>query len=105
MEKNMARAKVAYRKRRQNRFSMFLAILVVVLIMITVAWRSVELKQKIAEYEIKEEQLNEEILAEKKRKEEIEEYGIYTQTKAFFEEVAKDKLGLVYDGEILFKQE
>lgn len=101
----MARGKVAYRKRRQNRFSMFLAILVVVLIMIAVAWRSIELKQKIAEYTVKEEQLNAEIEAEKARSEEIKEYGIYTQTKAFFEEVAKDKLGLVYDGEILFKQE
>lgn len=105
MEKNMARGKVAYRKRRQNRFSMFLAILVVVLIMIVVAWRSIELKQKIAEYTVKEEQLNAEIEAENARSKEIEEYGIYTQTKAFFEEVAKDKLGLVYDGEILFKQE
>lgn len=101
----MARGKVAYRKRRQNRFSMFLAVLVVVLIMIAVAWRSIELKQKIAEYTVKEEQLNAEIDAEKARSEEIKEYGIYTQTKAFFEEVAKDKLGLVYDGEILFKQE
>lgn len=101
----MARGKVAYRKRRQNRFSMFLAILVVVLIMIVVAWRSIELKQKIAEYAVKEEQLNAEIEAENERSEEIKEYGIYTQTKAFFEEVAKDKLGLVYDGEILFKQE
>lgn len=101
----MARGRVAYRKRRQNRFSMFLAILVVVLIMITVAWRSIELKQKIAEYTVREEQLNAEIEAEKARGEEIDEYGIYTQTKAFIEEVAKDKLGLVYDGEILFKQE
>lgn len=101
----MARSRVAYRKRRQNRFSMFLTALVVLLVMIAVAWRSIELKQKIADYDTKIEQLNTEMEAEEARSQEIKEYGIYTQTKAFIEEVAKDKLGLVYDGEIMFKQE
>ena len=36
---------------------------------------------------------------------EIEEYEKYTQTKKYIEEVARDKLGLVYEGEILFKDE
>jgi cell division protein DivIC len=101
----MARSRVAYRKRRQNSFSMFLTIFVVVLIMIAVTFRSIELKQKLADYDAKIEQLYAEKAAEEARTEEIKEYGIYTQTKAFIEDVAKDKLGLVYDGEILFKQE
>jgi cell division protein DivIC len=84
---------------------MFLTVLVVLLIMITVAWRSIELKQKIADYDTKIELLNTEMEAEEARSQEIKEYGIYTQTKAFIEEVAKDKLGLVYEGEIMFKQE
>ena len=33
------------------------------------------------------------------------EYETYTQTKKYIEEVARDKLGLVYEGEILFKDE
>ena len=69
----MARRKAAYRKRHQNRFSMFLVTLVVLMIMVVVAARSVELQQKIA--------------------------------KAYVEEVAKDKLGLVYEGEILFQED
>lgn len=101
----MARKKVAYRKRRQNRFSMFLVTLVVVMITVVVAVGSVELKQKIAAIATREEQLNSQIDAEKRRAEEIAEYRKYTQTKAFMEEVAKDKLGLVYEGEIVFKQE
>lgn len=101
----MARRKVAYRKRHQNRFSMFLVTLVVVMIMVVVAVRSVELKQKIAAIATREEQLNSQIDAEKRRAEEIAEYRKYTQTKAFMEEVAKDKLGLVYEGEIVFKQD
>ena len=36
---------------------------------------------------------------------EIKEYEKYTQTKQYIEEVAKDKLGLVHEGEILFKDD
>lgn len=101
----MARRKVAYRKRSQNRFSMFLVSLVVILITIVVAVKSVELKQKLSTYEAKEQQLNAQLEAEQQRAEEIEEFRTYTQTKRYAEEVAKDKLGLVYEGEILFKEE
>ena len=100
----MARRKVAYRKRRQNRFSMFLVTLVVLMLMIVVAVKSVELKSKIAVVDAKEQQLLAQIEDEKTRAQEIEEYRKYTQTKAYMEEVAKDKLGLVYEGEILFKE-
>ena len=50
-------------------------------------------------------QLSEQIAAEEERSSEIEEYRKYTQTKKFAEEYAKEKLGLVYKDEILFKQE
>lgn len=101
----MARRKVAYRRKHQNIFSMFLVTLVVVMIMIVVGVKSVELRQKIDSVASKEEQLNAQIDAEKERAEEIEEFRKYTQTKAYKEEVAKDKLGLVYEGEILFKED
>ena len=45
------------------------------------------------------------IEAEKQRAEEIEEYGKYTQTNEYKEEVAKDKLGMVNDNEIIFRIE
>lgn len=101
----MAKKKVAYRKRHQNRFSMFLVGLVVLMVMGAVAVKSIELEQKIDAYTVKEEQLKEQIAAENQRAEEIEEYGKYTQTKGYIEEMAKDKLGLVYEGEILFKED
>ena len=100
----MARRKTPYRKRHQNRFSMFLVSLVVLMIMVVVAVRSVELQQKIEGYDTQIASLNAQIEAENARAEEIEEYRKYTQTKAYVEEVAKDKLGLVYEGEILFKE-
>ena len=101
----MARRKTPYRKRHQNRFSMFLVSLVVLMIMVVVAVRSVELQQKIEGYDTQIASLTTQIEAENTRAEEIEEYRKYTQTKAYVEEVAKDKLGLVYEGEILFQED
>ena len=75
------------------------------MIMVVVAVRSVELQRKIAGYDTQIASLSAQIDAETARVEEIEEYRKYTQTKAYVEEVAKDKLGLVYEGEILFKED
>lgn len=101
----MARRRVAYRKRHQNRFSMFLVTLVVVMVMMVVAVRSVELKQKI---EMKQQELvllEAQIEEEKLRTLEIEEFAKEVQTKGYIENLAREKLGLVYEGEILFKQD
>lgn len=100
----MAR-KAAYRKKRQNRFGMFLVSIVVIMLMIVVAVKSHELQEKKASYAQREQQLREQIAAEEERAEEIAEYEKYTQTKKYIEDVAKDKLGLVYEGEIVFKDE
>lgn len=100
----MAR-KAAYRKRRQNRLAMLLVTTVVLMMMLVVTFKSVELREKRQIYMEREEALIREIEAEELRSVEIEEYGKYTQTKRFVEEVAKEKLGLVYEGEIIFKDE
>ena len=101
----MAKKRVAYRKRNQNRLSMVLVTLVVLMIMVVVAVRSVEMNRKLDEAAAQEASLEAQITAEDERTLEIEEYEKYTQTKKYVEEVAKDKLGLVYEGEILFKEE
>ena len=84
---------------------MVLVGLVVVLITVAVAMRSMELTQRNEELSEKEAQLQQQIDYEQQRAEEIEEFRKYTQTKRYVEEVAKEKLGLVYEGEIVFKQE
>lgn len=100
----MAR-KAAYRKKRQNRMGMLLVTTVVLMMLVVVTIKNVELQGKMETYQQREAVLLEEIDAEKARTEEIEEYRKYTQTKKYVEELAKDKLGLVYDGEIIFKDE
>ncbi len=100
----MAGRRIAYRKRSQNRFSMFLVSLVVVMIMVTVAARSVEMRQKINEKRAELEQLEVQIAAEEQRALEIEEFSKEVKTRGYIENLAREKLGLVYEGEILFKE-
>ena len=99
----MAR-RAAYRKKRQNKFGIFLVTPVVAMMLIVVAIKSLELRQKLVAYQEKEQLLMEQIEQEKVREKEIEEYEKYTQTKKYIEEVAKDKLGLVHDNEIIFRE-
>ena len=100
----MAR-RVAYRKRRQNKFGMFLVFLVVIMIGVVVAVRSVDMKATLAENRQREAELQDQIAAEQERAEEIEEMEKYSETLGYTEDVAMEKLGLIKEGEIIFRDE
>ena len=100
-----SRKKAAYRRNTQNRLSMFLVTLVVLIIIVVVAIGGFQVNGKIEANNARIAQLEEQIADEEERTQEIEEYRKYTQTMRYKEEVAKDKLGMVYEGEILFKEE
>lgn len=84
---------------------MSMAFLAIGMIIAVVGINSISLKQKQAKYIAREEELQQQIDAENERTEELREFETYTKTKKYAEEVAKDKLGLVYDNEIIFKEE
>lgn len=96
--------RIAYRKRNQNRFSMFLVSLVVLMLVAIVALRSMELQQKIDAKAQEQQRLEEQIASEELRSREIEEFGKEIQTKGYIEDMAREKLGLIYEDEILFKE-
>ena len=99
----MIKRKVVFRKKRQNRLGMFLVTIVVLMLLVVVSINSVGLRQKKESYLEREQALQEQIDAEEERAEQIEEYRKYTQTKKYVEEVAKEKLGLVNEGEVIYK--
>ena len=105
MARQAKRKKAAYRKKLQNRFSMFLVTMVVLVLLMVVGIRSYGLTQKREELLAQKAENEKLIEDEKQRALEIEEYGKYTQTLKYYEEMAKKKLGLVYDDEIIFMQE
>ena len=89
----------------QNRFSMFLVMLVVVLLLVVVGVRGMQLSNRLKTLKEEAVRVDTQIAEEKKRTEDIKDYEKYTQTKMFYEEIAKKILGLVHEGEIIFKEE
>ncbi len=98
----MAR-RVAFRRKRQNRLGMALVTLVVLMLMAVILFKGRELKMKQAEYQQKEEMLQAQIDEEHERTRRLTDYEKYTKTDKFVEEIAKEKLGLLYENEILFR--
>ncbi|MBP5309936.1 MAG: septum formation initiator family protein [Lachnospiraceae bacterium] len=92
-------------RRKQNRFSVMLIIIVLIMLMAVVSYNKHNLRTRCESYQKQEEMLLEQIAKEQERSEEIAEYAKYTKTKKYAEEVAKEKLGLVNENEIIFKTE
>ena len=93
-----------YKRRRfQNRAGIVWASIVVLILVTVVSIKSIGLLQKAREYQAKEQALEEQIEYETQRSDEIAEYERYTETRKYIEDTAKEKLGLVYPGEIIFK--
>ncbi len=82
---------------------MFLAVVVRLVILGAISVRGLYLTSKLNEYNAKKQELEELIEAENRRTAEIEEYAKYTQTNEYVEEVAREKLGLVRENEIIFR--
>ena len=104
-EKRTRRKKAAYRKKVQNRFSMFLVMLALLMILVAVYASSITLQERLDTLETQSVALQAQIDAEKQRAEEIELLRKRSQTKEYYEEIAKEKLGLVNGDEIVFKAE
>ncbi len=78
---------------------------VVILLIVMVSVSSVTLQAKDKSLAAQETELKEQIETEKTRSEEIDELEDYVGTDEYIESVAKEKLGLVHEGEIVFKSE
>ena len=65
----------------------------------------VKVYQKDQEYAAKQELLEQQLLDETNRQDELEDYEQYTQSQQYIEDMAKSKLGLLYDNEIVFREQ
>ena len=85
--------KARYRTRRkENRFGVLLAAIVVLLLTFAVSVRSIDLLRQVGDNEARIEELQTQMDKEKQRSAEIDD-------------IARQKLGLVYPGEIIFEKE
>ena len=102
VKKGRARAK---RRVLQHRMSIFSITAVIIVLAVTLSVASISLHKKNNEYKAQEAELEAQLEQEALRAEEIEELEEYVGTDECVEDVAKEKLGLVYPNEILFEAE
>ena len=101
------RKKRTTRTRRvlQHKLSILLISSVVLILGATLSVASISSRAKNRNLKSQEAELEEQLEAERQRAEEIDELEDYVGTDEYVEDVAKDKLGLVYPNEILFEAE
>lgn len=93
------------KRKQQNKKGLPIVAFVVIVFCLVLGIRTLSLKQQRDELAERRAAIEKEIAAEKERTKELEELEKYMQTKKYMEEVAKEKLGLVYPDEILIEPE
>lgn len=95
--------RMASQKRQQNRLGIVMITVVVFMLFVVLFIRSISLREKQEMLKSQEECLLEEIAEEEQNKDQLDELRRYMQTDKFVEETARQKLGLVYEDEVIFK--
>ena len=90
---------------RHHRWSVRVVQFITVCTIAFVCIAGLNLEKHNREYATREKELMAMIEDEESRSEEIDELSEYVGTDEYIESVAKEKLGLVYENEILFKAE
>ena len=88
-----------------NQLGMLVIALIVLVLLGWLTMESRNLRSRLAVYDARAAELEEQIEDETERTEEIRELKEYMQTDEYAEEVAREKLGLVKENEIVFQEE
>ncbi len=100
--RHMARARA---KSRKNRKSMLYITCFLLVMLSTLLFMSFRLDSQRKELVAQTQNLEHQKQEEMQRTKDIEAFASSTNTRSFIEQTAKEKLGLVYANEILFKKE
>jgi cell division protein DivIC len=88
----------------QNRHAMRVILVAVVILMAVLFLQSSRLEKRIQAGDQQISELESKTEEENQRTDEIKQLQKYMQSDEYKEQVAKDKLGMVKDGEIIFKE-
>ena len=91
------------RRRGHDRLSRMLISIVVIVLLVGLTIQSQQMKEKNETYAQQIAALDAQIESENQRSEEIDAMQEYMTTDEFVESVARDRLGLVYEGDTIFK--
>ncbi|MDO5426196.1 MAG: septum formation initiator family protein [Eubacteriales bacterium] len=90
-------------RRGSNRLGMLSISVIVGVLLVGMTVQTKKLEAKNQDYNEQVAQLTAQIEEEESRAQEIEDLEAYMKTEEYIEDVARDKLGLVYEGETIFK--
>ena len=93
------------RPRKSNRRGMFAIAAIVMVLLVGLLVQSQELAVSNKQYEAKKAELEQQIKDEEIRAGEIENLKDYVNSTEYIEKIAREKLGLVYEDETIFKAE
>lgn len=88
-----------------NKIVGFAVVIIVAALVFLMNSMGKEAENRNSEDSARIEQLQNEIAREQERSKQLEEYEKYVNTKQFVEEIAREKLGLIYPDEKVFKSE
>ena len=91
--------------RKRIRMGMASIGVVAVILLGALLYEGQNLQSQLKFYQEKEASLNDQIEEEKERTEEIDKTKEYMETDEYAEDVARNKLGLVKDNEVVFEEE
>ena len=92
-------------RRRRKKSTGALSVMVIVIAFLMVITIQIgRLKEKDATYAAQEKELQQQYEEEQARAEKIDETAAYMKSNEYIEDVAKSKLGLAYENEIIFKE-
>ena len=78
---------------------------VVAILFIAMMTQSISVEKQLSQYQQEMQELDDKMTEETERTKEIDDMKEYMETDEYAEEVARDKLGLVKDNEIVFKEQ
>jgi cell division protein DivIC len=93
------------RTRKKNRTGLYAVMLVVGIFLTTLVVQGISLHNNCQKLATEQSELEEKKKSLEQEKKEIEEQEEYSKTDEYVEEIAREKFGLVYDNEIIFKPE
>ncbi|MBR1758682.1 MAG: septum formation initiator family protein [Lachnospiraceae bacterium] len=91
------------RKEKKKRTGLLIIAVIVMMLCGVILYQKQQKLAERARYEQQIAELNARIDDLHEEAEEIEDYKAYVQTKKYVEEIARERLGLVYENEIIFE--
>ena len=97
---------VAFRKeKKRGRLGIFMALFIFTALVCMFGYNSYTLDKQQKQLDREMVILEEKLASEKSREQNLAEFETFTHTKKYAEQVAKEKLGYVYKGEIIFQRD